>query len=204
MHWTTLLAFIALDTVLCFIPGPAVMATVGAALRRRQTGFATATGILTGNAAYFVLSALGVASVITASHAAFLALKWAGVAFLAYLGLRSLIAKEPESTFIAPDRGDVARGWASGTTTQLANPKAFVFFAAIIPQFVDPHANVAAQILTLGVASTLIELGVLSTYVVTADAVRRRGITPRSRMLAERVGGAMLLGVAAAIARESL
>jgi len=68
MHWTTLGAYIALDTVLCFIPGPAVMAVVGSALSRSRAGFATASGILTGNFIYFVISGLGIASVILASH----------------------------------------------------------------------------------------------------------------------------------------
>ena len=61
MHWTTLGTFIALEVVLCFIPGPAVLAVVGASLGRTTTGFATACGILTGNLVYFVVSALGIA-----------------------------------------------------------------------------------------------------------------------------------------------
>jgi homoserine/homoserine lactone efflux protein len=131
MHWTTLGAFIALELVLCFIPGPAVMAVVAASLGRGRAGFATASGILTGNLIYFVISALGIASVILAAHAAFAVIKWCGAAYLAYLGIRALMTSvsDVQRAMMPPDPHRLVRGWASGTVTQLANPKALVFFA---------------------------------------------------------------------------
>jgi threonine/homoserine/homoserine lactone efflux protein len=206
MHLSTLGAFIALDVVLCIIPGPAVMAVVGAALASERAGFSTALGILTGNAIYFIVSALGLATVLLASHDAFVVLKWCGAAYLAYLGVRSIAAREAadplagSAAFHAPPP---SRGWATGTITQLANPKALVFFVAIVPQFIDPHAAFAAQVIILGIASLVIELGVLSAYVAAAQRIRARGIAPRSRAWAERIGGALLLCVAAAVIRES-
>ena len=102
---------------------------------------------------------------------------------------------------IAPSN-QVTRGWINGTITQLANPKALVFFAAILPQFIDPHANLALQIIILGVAGLAVELGVLSTYILAIDRIRKRGFSPKSHVLAERIGGVFLLGVAAAVVRE--
>lgn len=206
MHWTTLGAFIALEIVLCFIPGPAVMAVVGSTLGgRARTGLATACGILTGNAIYFVVSALGIASALLASHEAFIIIKWSGAAYLAYLGIRALVspATHPLDSGRPPEAGRLMRGWASGTMTQLANPKALVFFAAILPQFIDPHGRIALQIVILGIASLVVEFCVLSTYIAGADRISRRGIEPRSHALAERIGGVFLLGVAAAVLRES-
>jgi len=204
MHWTTLGTFIGLEVVLCFIPGPAVMAVIGAALSRGRTGLATACGILTGNFIYFVISALGIASVILASHAVFVVVKWCGAGYLAYLGIRPLMASvsDTERSIIPADPHRLTRGWASGTITQLANPKALVFFAAIVPQFIDPHANVALQIGILGIAGLVVEFVVLSIYIAAADRIRRRGIAPASRIWAERVGGAFMLGVAASVVRE--
>jgi len=204
MHPSALIAFIALDTVLCFIPGPAVMAVVGAALGRKQAGFATAAGILTGNAIYFAASALGVMSIIVASQTAFVVLKWCGAAYLAYLGIRSIAASR-EEVAIGPGRVEapaVGKNWLGGTLTQLANPKAFVFFGAIVPQFVDPHAPLLEQVVILGIASLVIELIVLTAYVLSIEAIRQRGIKPSARVLAERVGGAFLIGVAAVVLAE--
>jgi threonine/homoserine/homoserine lactone efflux protein len=204
MHVSALIAFIALDTVLCFIPGPAVMAVVGAALGRKQAGFATAAGILTGNGIYFAASALGVMSVIVASQTAFVVLKWCGAAYLAYLGVRA-IASPHEQPMIGSGRVDapaVGKNWLGGTLTQLANPKAFVFFGAIVPQFVDPHSPLLAQVVILGIASLVIELVVLTVYVLSIEEIRQRGITSSGRALAERVGGALLIGVAAAVLAE--
>lgn len=206
MHWTTLGTFVALEIVLCFIPGPAVLAVVGASLSRARAGFATALGILTGNSIYFAISALGIASVILASHRAFLIIKLCGAGYLAYLGIRALIAKKEAQNLAGPPAlppSRLTRGWVNGTITQLANPKALVFFAAILPQFIDPRANLTLQILILAAAGLAVELGVLSTYILATEHIRRRGITQRSQVLAERVGGIFLLGVAAAVIRES-
>jgi threonine/homoserine/homoserine lactone efflux protein len=206
MTLTTLGAFIALDLVLCIIPGPAVMAVVAAALGRERAGFATALGILTGNAVYFLVSALGVASVVVASHAAFSVVRWCGAAYLAYLGLRELTVRRTEVDLNGTAAGvaiRAARGWASGSMTQLANPKALVFFLAILPQFLDPRAELASQVVILGIASLVIELGVLSAYIAAAERIRRRGISPAASIWAQRVAGVILLGVAAAVIRES-
>jgi homoserine/homoserine lactone efflux protein len=204
MHVSTLVAFIALELVLCFIPGPAVMAVVGAALGHVRAGFATTAGILTGNLIYFVISALGLASIILTSHTAFVILKWCGAAYLAYLGIRALLASAAQAprALTVLDQHRLVRGWIGGTVTQLANPKALVFFMAILPQFIDPHARVMPQIVILGVAGLAVELAVLSIYVAAVEHIRTRGLTSRSQIWAERIGGVFLLGVAAAVVRE--
>jgi homoserine/homoserine lactone efflux protein len=206
MHWTTLGTFVALETVLCYIPGPAVLAVVGASLSRPRAGFATAFGILTGNLIYFSVSALGIASIILASHKAFLIIKWCGAAYLAYIGIRALTAKQGAHAAAEPSvssAGQLKRGWVNGTITQLANPKALVFFVAILPQFIDPRSNLTLQIAILAIAGLVVELGVLSTYILAIEQIRKRGFAPRSRLLAERAGGVFLLGVAAAVVHET-
>src|SRR5450631_297155 len=94
MTFPTWLLFCVTETVLCFIPGPAVLFVLATALRR---GFppasVAAAGILAGNAFYFALSATGIAAVIITSHRVFSALKWAGAAYLVWLGLRMLLAR---------------------------------------------------------------------------------------------------------------
>jgi threonine/homoserine/homoserine lactone efflux protein len=200
----TLGTFVLLELVLCFIPGPAVMAVVSAALTgRARAGLATACGILTGNLIYFIVSALGIASVLLASQRAFFVVKWCGAAYVAYLGIRLIAARLPRSGGSKSDSLALVsplRGWVSGTVTQLANPKAIVFFAAILPQFIDPHGNILAQEAVLGVASLAVEFLVLSTYVWSAEHVRKRGVSPLAQLWAQRAGGFIMLGVAAAVA----
>jgi len=206
MHPTTLIAFIGLEIVLCFIPGPAVLSVIGAALGGTwRAGLATAFGILTGNAIYFVVSALGIASAIAASHTAFAVIKWCGAAYLAYLGIRSLMTREKaiEPTRFSHDERHAARGWLTGTIVQLSNPKALVFFTAILPQFVDPRGNLWLQIAVLGAAGLAVELGVLGIYTAAADRIAAGGFDPKRQLWAHRAGGLCLVGVALAVARRA-
>ena len=180
------------------------MSVVGATLLgRARSGFATAAGILTGNTVYFIVSALGVASVIAASHSAFTVIKWCGAGYLGYLGVRAMLAKEKDVSAEISPHTKITRGWANGTLVQLSNPKALIFFTAILPQFIDPRGNLLLQIAILGVAGLAVEAGVLSVYIVTANRLAAGGMGVRRHLWAQRVGGAFLVGVAAAVARAS-
>ncbi len=208
----TWLLFCVTETVLCFIPGPAVLFVLSTALRR---GFASASiaaaGILAGNTFYFALSATGIAAVIVASHAVFGALKWAGAAYLVWLGLRMLLARAAAATeavpivavptAAAPQRADAGakRIFSRAFIVQAANPKALVFFVALLPQFINPAGSVPWQILLLGSSSVVIEFVVLSLY--SGLAARARAMTgARFASSLERIGGACLIAAGARLA----
>jgi threonine/homoserine/homoserine lactone efflux protein len=203
---SALLAFVVLEVTLCFIPGPAVLLTTSYALRRgKRSGFAAAAGIITGNTAYFVLSGLGIVAVVLASYQVFTIVKYAGAAYLAFVGLRALFARRAPAIDATPERpGERGRAYAGGLVTQLANPKALVFFAAVLPQFVDPHASLPPQIALLAAVGALIELSVLATYTLAADRLRRSAAASRVALWFERGGGAALLWIASRIVREPL
>ena len=195
------LLFCFTETVLCFIPGPAVLFVLDTALRR---GFApaalAAAGILAGNTFYFVLSATGIAAVILASHAVFSALKWAGAAYLVWLGLRMLLSRAPAHDAVTPRPPENPdRIFSRAFIVQAANPKALVFFIALLPQFINPAGSVPWQILVLGVSSVLIESLVLSLYAALAARARSIAATRFSASL-ERVGGACLIAAGARLA----
>ena len=170
MQMGTLAAFVLLELTLCLIPGPAVLLTLSYALRRgTRGGLAAASGILAGNTLYFVLSGLGVVALLLASYRVFTILKWAGALYLAFLGLRALFARHgvtPDETALG--RGEGGRAFGSGFVTQVSNPKALVFFVAILPQFIDPHGAIWLQLLILTVASLVVELSVLTGYTLAA------------------------------------
>jgi homoserine/homoserine lactone efflux protein len=198
MSFDAWLAFCAMETVLCFVPGPAVLFVVSVALARgARPGMAAAFGILTTNAAYFALSGTGVAAVLLASSRLFTALKWAGAAYLVWVGLQMLFARG--HAVGAPEPRPVSNAFARALVVQGANPKALVFFVALLPQFVDPHAPVGLQILILGVSSTLIEVCVLALYVVFAVQARRLA-GARVAPVLERVGGGFLVAAGARLA----
>jgi len=184
------IAFCVTETALCLSPGPAVLLVVSMALTRGpRPGLAAAAGILAANAGYFALSATGVAALIVASSELFTALKWTGAAYLIWLGLRMLRTR-PAPAVVAPQHGH--RAFARGFVVQAANPKALVFFMALVPQFLDPASAVGVQVLILGVSSVLIELIVLTAY-VAASVRARRFAGARLAVPLERVGGAFLV-----------
>jgi homoserine/homoserine lactone efflux protein len=206
MTLQTWLWFCATETVLCLMPGPAVLFVLATALRR---GFASATvaaaGILAGNTFYFALSASGIAAVIVTSHTLFRALKWAGAAYLVWLGLRMLVSRAAERRAAghgsSPQRlsGSAGRLFGRAFVVQAANPKALVFFIALLPQFINPAASVPWQILVLGISSAAIEFTVLSLYAAVAARVRSMAGAQVSGAV-ERIGGAALIAVGARLA----
>jgi len=192
------LAFCATETLLCFTPGPAVLFVVSVAMARgARAGLAGALGILAGNTFYFALSATGIAAVILASHRLFAALKWAGAAYLVWVGLRMLLSRSRAPVEVVPQ--PIRRSFARGFVVQAANPKALVFFVALLPQFIDPGAPVGRQVLILGASSLLIEMFVLSLY--TALAARARSLAgERWSGPIERIGGGFLVAAGARLA----
>jgi homoserine/homoserine lactone efflux protein len=196
MTATRLLIFAGMEFVLSMTPGLAVLLVVSHGMRGGwRAGVRAALGILTGNAIYFALSAAGVGALLVASPRAFQAMRWAGVAYLLFIGVTMLFSRpsppdERDTTPLAP------RAFVQGLVTQLANPKAIVFFTAFLPQFIDPHAPMTRQFLLLGVISIVVELPVLVVYAIAAD----RGGHLLSGRILNRVAGAFLVAAALKLA----
>jgi homoserine/homoserine lactone efflux protein len=197
------LAFCVTEAVLCLAPGPAVLFVVSAAMTRgTRAGLAAAIGILAGNTFYFALSATGIAAVIVASSWLFALLKWTGAGYLVWLGLRMLFhraASPGAPPTVATAARPTQRSFVRGFVVQAANPKALVFFVALLPQFIDPTAPVGRQIFILGTSSVLIEFAVLALYVALAVRTRRLAGARWSGSL-ERVGGGFLVAAGARLA----
>lgn len=199
MDLSTWVAFAVLETILCLTPGPAVLFVVGTTLGRgRGAGLAATGGIITGNTIYFVLSATSLGAILLASYQLFTAVRWIGAAYLIYLGLRALFSPQ-QRTVVAPVVS-AGRSYAGGTLTQLSNPKALIFFTALLPQFIDPHRWLVAQITILGVTSQVIEALVMVTYILLASGVARSARNTLSGGIFERVAGAFLIGAALKLA----
>jgi len=201
----TWLLFCATETVLCFTPGPAVLLVISMSLARgARGGLGASAGILAANTAYFLLSATSLGAVLLASSALFSAIKWLGAGYLIWVGARMILlpAKEstaPASTDTDPEPARRHPFW-HGFVTQAANPKALVFFTALLPQFLDPTTGVPYQVAVLGVSSIVIELGVLGLYVAACHGARRWARTPPSAAPLRRLGGLLLVVAGARLA----
>jgi threonine/homoserine/homoserine lactone efflux protein len=200
----TWLLFCVTETVLSFTPGPAVLTVVSLALSAgARAGIGASLGILAANAVYFVLSATGIGAILLASYELFFLIKWVGAAYLVWLGLRMLLARgrgfEPASA-ATPTTRPVLRPFTHGVVTQGANPKALVFFTALLPQFIQPHSPVPLQVTILAVSSILIELFVLSIYVAVCQRARGMMHRPGFATSLNRAGGVLLIGAGAGLA----
>ncbi len=197
----TWMTFVLVAIGVSLVPGPAVVAVVSSALRGGlRASLATNAGVLVGDAAFVGATALGLGALLVASHPLFLAVKWLGIAYLAYLGLRALLARGTGYAFDA--RGAGGRAFRLGLTTQLANPKIVLFFGALLPQFVDPARPAALQFAILGATFIVGDALVFAGYGALAHRARGWLRSPRAVRVTSRVSGAAMLGVAARLAAE--
>jgi threonine/homoserine/homoserine lactone efflux protein len=197
MSLSSILFFAATELVLCLVPGPAVLLVISQAMKR---GFRTSTrgafGILAGNAIYFALSAAGLGALLMASRVVFEVIRYAGAGYLMLVGFRMIFFASSISA--APEAE--SRSFVQGLITQLANPKAIVFFTALLPQFVNPHGPLALQFLILGIVSIAIEFPVLAMYGFAAD--RGRALYGRHARALERAAGGCLVIAGAKLAAQ--
>jgi threonine/homoserine/homoserine lactone efflux protein len=194
----------ATEIALSLSPGPAILFVVSRGLRfgGRRSVWAN-LGILSANAFYFLLSAVGLGAALLASHDLFLVIRYAGAAYLIYLGIATIFGKgmalEAGSGGPAEDRGGV-RLLARGFVLQAANPKALLFFTALLPQFLRPDFPVAPQIAMLGGSSVCAEFFVLLGYGFFSGRLSVLAREPRFVATTNRVSGALLAGAGAGLA----
>ena len=203
MNWETWSVFVVMEAVLCVTPGPAVLLVLSQALARgaRKSVFAS-FGILAANAFYFLLSATGVGVLLAASHHLFLAIKWMGAAYLIYLGISSFFGKHsivPMPETAAPEMSN-RRTFANGFILQVANPKALLFFTALLPQFINPRQPVALQVAILAVTSAVLEFFILLGYGILAGTASEIARQPRFATVTNRIAGVLLVGAGAGLA----
>lgn len=205
MNWTVLMMFALTDGALVVTPGPAVLFVVSQGLRCGSAdALWSVAGILAANALYFAISGTGVGAMLAASGRLFTMVKWAGAGYLLYLGAMALF--RPPSPPAARGTTDVAGSgrrthFFSGLAVQLSNPKALLFFVAILPQFIDRGRPIVLQILILGITSMVLEFMALAAY--SAAAARAAGVTmqPRFAMATSRLSGVLLVGAALGLLR---
>lgn len=166
-----LLAFVVASFVLAVTPGPGVLYIVTRTLAQgRQAGFASVAGVALGNLGNAIGASLGLAALFAASSLAFTAVKWVGAAYLVFLGIKALRAPAVDAKASSAGPGGLGQTFRDGFVVALLNPKTALFFAAFLPQFMDPAGSAALQGLLFGALFVLIAACTDAAYVLTAAA----------------------------------
>jgi homoserine/homoserine lactone efflux protein len=204
MSWEIWALFAVTETALCFTPGPAVLLVLSQGLARgTASSIWSNLGILAGNAMYFVLSGTGLGAMLLASYELFSVVRWVGAAYLIWLGVTAFIGTSPVFS-VTPSKNPPAlsrRIFVNGFVLQASNPKALIFFTALLPQFIDPHGSVVTQVTVLAVTSVVIEFLVLLAYGALAGRLTSLARRPGFATLANRIAGSMLIAAGVGMAR---
>ncbi|MEQ9210522.1 MAG: LysE family translocator, partial [Pseudomonadales bacterium] len=158
-----------------------------------KRSLATAAGDLSANAIQILLAGFGLAAIVMSSQYGFAIVKWLGVAYLVWIGCRTILASfRNQGKSQAAPLASLRSLWLRGFVTSAANPKAVVFFAALFPQFIDPQRPVLAQIMILGSTYILVDGLFLATYGKGASWIAER-ISAHFKNWVERLSGAGLI-----------
>lgn len=175
-------------------PGPAAICVAsqgaGNGVRKALMGI---TGIALANAVYFALSATGIAALIIASQQVFNLIKWVGVIYLVYLGAGAILGTAGGLKIERGASMSRKKLFLQGFIVEFANPKALMYFAAILPQFVNPADPILPQILIMGGVTVVIDYSVYIGYAFLAHKFINGGVKPRVIKTINVVAGSALL-----------
>jgi threonine/homoserine/homoserine lactone efflux protein len=206
---TSFLAFLGVSAVVIMTPGPDTAVTVrNTLLGGRLAGILTALGISAGQAIWALATSFGVVALLVASEFLFQAVKYAGAAYLIWLGIHALLdawrgtGDGRAAALRGGPRLKPGRAFAQGLISDLGNPKMAVFFASLLPQFAAPGEGMFAALMTLGLVFSLMTFLWLVAYAViiakAGEVLRRSAI----RRWIEAVTGTLLVALGLRIAAE--
>jgi len=199
----TWLAFFAACWIISLSPGAGAIASMASGLQHGfLRGYWNAIGLQLGLLLQIVIIAAGVGAVLAASATAFQAIKWFGVLYLLYLAVkqwRALPADISEETQQKPT-GKASSLVLRGFLVNVGNPKALVFMLAVLPQFINPHAPLLAQYLTIAATMITVDLIVMAGYTGLAAKVLRLLRTPRQQRRMNRTFAGLFVAAATLLA----
>ncbi|MBT8155421.1 LysE family translocator [Epibacterium ulvae] len=201
MSFDVWLAYVVATAVISLLPGPSVMMVVGQSLAKgRKAALLCVAGDVFGGVFVMTASYVGLGAILATSAMGFALVKWAGVAYMAYLGLQQLrAARRVEETALAPKQSGAA-SWRAGFFTGILNPKAIMFYMAFLAQFINPNVAALPQFLILMVTSSVVVAVILGGYGLAASWVSTRLQSKRAQRRMHVGGGLTLLGGSAVMA----
>lgn len=206
MTFETWAVYAATVLALMSTPGPSqllMLSNSGAHGLRKA--LATAAGDLSANALQMLAAGMGLAAAIAASGFALAILKWAGVVYLIWLGVRMIRNAAPDDPDVMGRRRDMSPGslWRQGFLTSATNPKAVVFFAALFPQFISAQHAFWPQFLILSITYIIMDGLFLSAYGAGASWIAAR-FKGAAKAWIERIGGGFVIVAAILLGFKSV
>lgn len=201
MDFAGLLLFTGVYLMATFSPGPAVAAVIARVLGtglRRTAPFIW--GVVAGDLVWFALVALGLSAIAQNFHILFLAIKYAGVAYLLYLAYRLWTAPTDAPAAAAQANGEGVKLFLGGLALTLGNPKVMVFFISILPLVIDLNTINPLIFVEVSVVIVLVLSLAMWTYALAADRARRLIASPKAMGLVNKGTGAVMAGAAVAVA----
>ncbi|MFE9959806.1 LysE family translocator [Micromonospora sp. NPDC005299] len=207
MSWSSYASFLVFATVLILIPGPDfAVVTRNALAAGRRRGRWSAIGVTASNAVQGVTAAAGLGALIVRSQPLFEAIRWAGVAYLAYLGVQAWRSAwrgdyPPLAGDTAATPGQALAGFRQGFLSNVTNPKVLAFYLAVLPQFVGGGAPVGV-LLAFALSHAVLGLAYLLFLVAALNRARDLLSRRRVRRWLDGLTGVALLGFGARLATE--
>ena len=203
MTWQIWATYVGTVLVLMSTPGPSQLLMLSnSATHGFRRSIATASGDLTANLLQMLAAGFGLAAVLASSQSLFVVIKWLGVSYLLWLGLRAIRRSGRTDPRSAARTASLRTLWLQGFITSAANPKAVVFFAALFPQFIDQGAPLGPQLAVLSVTYLAIDAGFLTAYGAGAGWISAR-LGGSARAWIDRVAGGCLIGAAVLLGLRS-
>ncbi|MEH6616485.1 MAG: LysE family translocator [Porticoccus sp.] len=202
MDLSLYLIFLATTVMLILMPGPAAITVASqGATNTSNKAFFGVLGVATADVIFFALSATGIASLIIASNLMFSAVKWAGVVYLLYLGASALLSQSGAIKINRQQAQERAlKLFSQGLVIQLANPKALLYFSALLPQFIEPGEPIFFQILVMGISCFLADLLIYTVYSNLGNRLAKQALKQWVISLINKVAGITLISTAVKMA----
>jgi len=195
MDLTLWLSFVGTVLIIAFTLGPSVLLAAANGMNHgSKKAVGTILGDLSANTIQMILSSLGLASIVVSSGEVFDAIKWVGVAYLIYMGLKKLFAKAETKQLKAKEQEkSFQKLYAEGFLMSASNPKAIVFFAALFPLFIDENLAFVPQVAILTTTYLVIDGVSLLFYIYFADKLKIYLEDKDKIHLQNRIVGSMLI-----------
>jgi len=195
MDLMTWISFVGTVLIIGITPGPSVLlATANSMNHGVKKTAGTIMGDLSANALQIILSSLGLASIVVSSGEIFSLIKWAGVAYLIYMGITKFISNPKMNQLNKVDKKkSFFKLYSEGFLMSASNPKPIVFFAALFPLFINPNLSFVPQVLILGITYLAIDGVCLLFYVSFAFKLKKYLEDQKKVHLQNRIIGALLI-----------